>query len=224
MADQNPALAFRERLREADDRFADAVVGIMKTLRDRCTGRGVRTRGIELPALVRHRWITDIPSFGSLDGPNPDLRHGRLVMTETRCVAARFVAGPGWHAGPADDPLAERDPAIALVTNTLTVSAAFSFGVSLLALVDLSAIAEWFAAMGRGAGGDSVTTALLADLGALAAAAATGPSAAEAGTFACPGGDGGTWRGEVVAMPGSRVKRYDGAAPGTVVMVREFSG
>jgi len=220
MAESNPALAFRERLREADDRFADAVTGIMATLRARGAGRGVRTRGVELPALVRMRWINDIPSFGSLGGPHPDLRHGRLTMIETRAVAARFVAGPGWHAGPADDPTAEREPAIALVTNTLTVSAAFSFGVSLLALISQDAVADWFAAMGRGAGGDSVTTALLADLGTLAAAA-TGPSAAEVGAFTCDGG-GGTWTGEVVAMPGSRVKRYDGQPPSTVVMITEF--
>jgi len=221
MAEPNPAVAFRRRLREADDKFADAVVGIMKTLRDRCAGRGVRTRGVELPALVRMRWVNDIPTFGSLDGPHPNLRQGRLTMIETRAVAARFVAGPGWHAGPADDPLAEREPAIALVTNTLTVSAAFSFGVSLLALVDLGAIAEWFAAMGRGSGGDSVTQALLAALGALARAAA-GPHATEAGAFACQGEDGGSWVGEVVPAPGPKVKRYDGAAPGTVVMVGRF--
>jgi len=220
MAEPSAALAFRERLREADNKFADAVVGIMATLRDRCGGRGVRTRGVELPALVRHRWITDIPSFGCLGGPHPDLRHGRLVMTETRCVAARFVAGPGWHAGPADDPLAEREPAIALVTNVLVVSRAFAFNVSLLALVDLSAIADWHRAMGRSAGGDSVQRALLADLGALAGAAA-GPSAAEVGAFNCDG-DGGAWVGEVAVMPGPKVKRYDGVAPGTVVMITEF--
>lgn len=221
MAALNPALAFRHRLLEADAQFADAVTGIMATLR---SGFGPsrpkrpRREANQRAVVARNRWVCDIPSFGALDGPHPDLYRSHLTLIETRACAGRFNVR-SWHTPPPDDPAAEvTEPGVALVTNWLVVQPdALQFNVSLLALVSLRALADWFAA------GEGVreAPALLADLASLASAAA-GPSAAEAGAFTCPG-DGGTWAGEVAPVPGPPVKRYDGAPPPTVVMIGQFA-
>jgi hypothetical protein len=100
------AEAFRERIREADALFVAAVVRLLAPIRRRIDSR--KPPRPELLQAARRTWINDIPSFGSLDGPHPDLGGNRLTIRETRAVLASFQL-PEWKepAGP---------PAVALIS------------------------------------------------------------------------------------------------------------
>jgi hypothetical protein len=93
------AEAFRERIREADALFVAAVVRLLAPIRRRIDSR--KPPRPELLQAARRTWINDIPSFGSLDGPHPDLGGNRLTIRETRAVLASFQL-PEWKepAGP----------------------------------------------------------------------------------------------------------------------------
>jgi hypothetical protein len=172
------AEAFRERIREADALFVAAVVRLLAPIRRRIDSR--KPPRPELLQAARRTWINDIPSFGSLDGPHPELGRNRLTIRETRAVLASFQL-PAWKepAGP---------PAVALISAELIAGTkGFRFYSTLLALIDLAAIAAWFAASGA-----EDPAPLLADLSALAAAAAAlhtpGPATVSG------------WEGEVVPV------------------------
>ena len=129
------AEAFRERIREADALFVAALARLVAPIRRRIdVGKPPRP---ELLQAARRTWINDIPSFGSLDGPHPDLGGNRLTIRETRAVLASFQL-PEW-----------KEPAVALISAELIAGTkGFRFYSTLLALIDLAAIAAWFAASG----------------------------------------------------------------------------
>jgi hypothetical protein len=172
------AEAFRERIREADVLFVAAVVRLLAPIRRRIDAH--KPPRPELLQAARRTWINDIPSFGSLDGPHPELGRNRLTIRETRAVLASFQL-PEWKepAGP---------PAVALVSAELIAGAkGFRFYSTLFVLIDLAAIAAWFAISGA-----EDPAPLLADLSALATAAAAldtpGPTTVDG------------WEGEVVPV------------------------
>jgi hypothetical protein len=185
------AEAFRERIREADALFAEAVVRLLAPIRRRAAEH--RAPRPELLQAARRTWINDMPSFGSLDGPHPKLGRNRLTIRETRAVSASFQM-PEWRApaGPA---------AVALISAELTAGAkGFRFYSTLFVLIDLAAIAAWFATKGA-----EDPAPLLADLSALATAA----TALETPGPATVGG----WEGDVVPVEPSgslafRVSRF----------------
>jgi hypothetical protein len=152
------AEAFRERIREADALFVAALTRLLAPIRRRIDAH--KPPRPELLQAARRTWINDIPSFGSLSGPHPELGRNRLTIRETRAVLASFQL-PEWKepAGP---------PAVALISAELIVGAkGFQFYSTLFVLIDLAAIAAWFAISGA-----EDPAHLIADLSALATAAA----------------------------------------------------
>jgi hypothetical protein len=131
-----------------------------------------------------------------VSGPHPDLRRTRLTIRETRLCAGR-VDPACWAATPAGDPFAEapeHQPGVALLTNALTVApGVLRFSLSILALVSLTALAEWCA--GRP---EAEPPELAADLGTLATACAALTEADAEGEhpWRCGG-----WRGMVIPSP-----------------------
>jgi hypothetical protein len=200
------ATGYRTRLLTIDHAYADGLGKVLKALSARM-GKG------SVPsAVARYLWVTEVPSFGSLSGPEVDLRRGVLILTETRAVAARFDVA-SWRAGPADDPLAERtDPAVGIVRNELSVGRKFArFNVRLLALVAMPTVVGFLAA-GEGRDADAITAAL-SDL----AAALVARGAPEPGPIEVPAEDG-RWLGDAALAPnGPRSLANPTGAPGAVV-------
>jgi hypothetical protein len=204
------AHAFRRQLMDVDFTFAETLAALVAPLRERRNRHP--TPRPDLLRAARRSWINDIPSFGCLSGPHPELGRNRLTIAETRVMAARFDCDK-WSIPPQSGLGAERQedgPGFALVANRLTVApGVLRFEIALLALVRLDAVTEWFA--GRP---DASAARLIADFVELANFAA---AASELGPVICPG-DGGTWVGEVTAGP----RVTGGARVGTVVMVSQF--
>src|SRR6202046_4289649 len=89
------AEAFRERIREADALFVAALARLVAPIRRRIDAH--KPPRPELLQAARRTWINDIPSFGSLSGPHPELGRNRLTIRETRAVLASFQL-PAWKA------------------------------------------------------------------------------------------------------------------------------
>jgi hypothetical protein len=206
------AHAFRRQLMDADFTFAETLAALVAPLRGRRNRHP--TPRPDLLRAARRSWINDIPSFGCLSGPHPELGRNRLTIGETRVMAARYDRDD-WSVPPQSDLGPERPenrPGFALLANRLTVApGVLTFEIALLALVRLDAVAEWFA--GRP---DASATRLIADLVELANFSA---AASELGPVTCQG-DGGEWVGEVTAGP----RVIGGARAGTVVMASQFVG